>query len=120
MAEPRDYRFKTFAGPSTGREKGERRTVSAKLDLANAYHALFEGKASDQQREMVLVDLADFSGFYKVTPGGVSHDERAFNEGQRAVYGRIISHLRMTPDERAALETAARHEAFVSQTEGEF
>ena len=36
MAEPRGYKFKTFAGPSTGRENGERRTVSAKLDLANA------------------------------------------------------------------------------------
>jgi hypothetical protein len=116
----RNYTFRTFTGPSANKEVGKRRSVEAKLDLANAYHALFEGRASDAQREMVLVDLSDFSNFYKVLPAGASHDERAFHEGQRSVFGRIMSHLRMTPDERAALERAARHEAFVNQTEGEF
>ena len=106
---------------STGRDKGQRRTASAKLDLANAYVNVFRtGTGTGDERDVVLADLAEFCGFYRVTPGGVSHDERAFNEGLRAAYGRIMSHLRMTPDEREALETATRHEMFVTMAEGEY
>lgn len=105
---------------SSGKDVGERRTPSAKLDLANAYVQVFAlGSATQDQRDVVLTDLADFAGYYKVQGPGIDHDTRAFNEGMRAVFGRIMSHLRMTPDERAALERAARHEAFVNQTEGE-
>ena len=105
---------------SSGRGKGERRTPTAKLDLANAYVRVFTtNSASKDDRDVVLTDLADFCGYYKVQGPGADPDTRAFNEGMRAAFGRIMSHLRMTPDERNALEQASRHEAFVSQVEGE-
>ena len=112
--------IRRIASVSTGRDKGERRVASAKLDLANAYVRVFrDGSASQNDRDMVLTDLADFCGFYKVQGPGATPDQRAFNEGMRAAFGRVMSHLRMTPDEREALEQASRHEAFVNQVEGE-
>ncbi len=105
---------------ANNRAKGDRRGSAAKLDLSDAMHAVFRGKPSESQRDMVLVDLADFSGFYQVLGPGVSPDERAFREGARSVFGRILSHLNMTPDEREALEQATRHETLTTQFEGEY
>lgn len=110
-----------FFGPAGNAPKGKRRTSSMKLNLSNAYRALFfTHRATDQQREMVLVHLAEISGFYTVRPPGLSADERAYYEGARSVFGMIVANTSMTPDERVALEQASRHESFVSQTEGEF
>jgi hypothetical protein len=109
-----------FFGPSGNKPKGARRTSEAKLHLSNAYRAIFfTNNATDQQREMVLVHLAEISGFYTVKPPGLSADERAYHEGARSVFGMIVSNTSMTPDERVSLEQASRHEAFVSQVEGE-
>lgn len=61
---------------------------------------------------MVLIDLADYTGFYRVTPPeGGDRDVVVFNEGMRTVYGRIFQFLRMSNDEIVALETAARETA---------
>ncbi len=110
---------RSFASAATGKPKGKRRTPEVKLEVANAYHAVFVGGSSPQQRDIVMVDLAAFSGFYGVTPAGVDPDTRSFNEGQRAVFGRIVSMLRMPPAERDAFETVVRHESLVNQFEGE-
>jgi len=109
----------TYAGPSGHKAKGSRRGAATKLDLTNAYQAVFFGRPSDQQRDSVLVHLAETSGFYKVQPPGLSADERAYREGARSVFGIIAANTSMTPLEREALEIAARHESFVSQAEGE-
>ena len=110
---------RSFASASAGKEKGKRRSPEVKLDVANAYHAVFSGGSDAQQRDIVMVDLAAFSGFYGITPAGVDPDTRAFNEGQRAVFGRIVSMLRMPPTERDAFEAVVRHESLVNQFEGE-
>jgi hypothetical protein len=110
----------TIRSISAIHNKGERRKAKAKLDLLGAYQRVFiSGQSSAVDREVVLTDLADFCGFYRVTGAGVTHDVRAFNEGMRSAFGRIVSHVRMTADERAAYETAARQEALVNQYEGE-
>ncbi len=108
----------SYRGPSGNKPKGERRGAAQKLDLANAYRDLFFGKPTSEQQEMVLVHLAEMSGFYSVQPPGLTADERAYHEGARSVFGVIVANTSLTPDERHALEEATRHESFVSQAEG--
>ncbi len=108
-----------LTGPSNRKGFGERRTGPAKIELADAYRALFRGRASDAQRDMVFVDLASFSNFYGVAPPNLTADERAYREGARSVFGRIVAHVHMTDLEREALQKATRFEAMVDQLEGE-
>ncbi len=100
--------------------KGERRTLDVHQELGQAYRAVFtEQTATEQQKDMVLVDLAEFSGFYSITPGGSDPDTRAFNEGQRAVFGRVLRFLNMTAEERSFLEEETRHQTLISVAEGD-
>jgi hypothetical protein len=101
-------------------EEGSRRSPEAKLRLAQAYTAVFRGNPTRQDQDIVITDLADHCGFYRVLPQGASPDERSYREGQRSAYGRIVSHLSMTWDEIRAFERAARKEAFVNQVEGDY
>lgn len=86
--------------------------AGAALRLATAYHAVFYGKASDDDQNLVLLDLADFSGFYRVNPPGV---ELSYYEGMRAVYGRVFRFLRMSDGERVSLENAARETSLLRE-----
>lgn len=95
--------------------RGNRRGHRAAHRLVQAYREVF-GK-SREDVEIVLADLAAFSGFYRVTPPEAG--DLAYNEGKRAVYARIFSLLRMTDEEIRGLEEAARHEAVVSAEEGD-
>jgi hypothetical protein len=76
--------------------------------LRQAYYAVFIGKPTDDDQNIVLLDLADVSGFYKVSSADMPHEYQA---GMRAVYGRIFSYLRMSPDEIRSLEQAAHETA---------
>jgi len=74
-----------------------------------------------EDQELVLVDLAHFSGFYRVTPPeSGDRDHIVFNEGMRTLYGRIFQYLRMSNDEIRSLETAARQTAAHSGLAPEF
>lgn len=119
MTKSRGVQQRNFASASAGKPVGKRRTPAVKMDVANAYHATFTGNADANQADIVLVDLAAFSGFFGVTPAGVDPDTRAFNDGQRAVFGRIMSMLRMPARERDAFMTVVRDESFVNMFEGE-
>lgn len=85
--------------------------AEAEVRLALAYQRTFMGSPTNEDQELVLVDLADFSGFYRVTPLDGGRDQIVFNEGLRALYGRIFRYLRMSDQERQALEAAARETA---------
>ena len=86
--------------------------LDAQVNLARSYQRVFLGSATSDDQAAVLVDLADYTGFYRVTaPDSGGRDALVFNEGMRAAYGRIFSFLRMPPDEIAQLETAARDTA---------
>src|SRR5262245_26409068 len=89
--------------------------AEAELRLAAAYQRTFMGSPTNEDQELVLVDLADFSGFYRVTAPQSGSDQVFFNEGLRALYGRIFRYLRMSDAERQALETAARETAAARQ-----
>jgi len=100
-------------------KKGFRRTVTVRLQLGRAYRMLFHAAADKNQADTVLLDLLNFSGYYKVAPAGSDAIELARREGRREVAGRILQNLRMTDIEIDALERAARQEALVDQGEGE-
>lgn len=98
---------------------GRRRRVQARLFLARSYRRLFSGRGSRSDAETVLADLANHSGFYRVTEPGGAEGALDFAEGKRAVYGRVFRFLRMSAEEAAALEEAARAEALSDTREGE-
>jgi len=110
----------SIVGPSQGREAGERRRPSGKLSLADAYRNVFLGNPTDAERDAVFVHLANASGYYRVSPPGLTADERAYNEGKRSMFGEIVAKIYLTDDERSALERATRHEALTDQAEGEY
>lgn len=94
---------------------GRSRGTEAYAHLAGCYQrVLMPGStATNEDKQIVLADLANKSGFYRVSGPGFSAEDRAFADGMRATYGAIHAFLRMTDDERRSLEEAARHEAQV-------
>jgi len=81
----------------------------AETRIALAYQRVFTGTPDGEDQGIVLVDLANFTGFYRVTPPEAGkRDAIVFNEGMRAAYGRIFQYLRMSDVEIQALEMAAR------------
>lgn len=80
----------------------------ASLALVEAYKAVF---TRSQHGEMVLADLATYSGFYAV--GEYPDPDRLmYQEGMRAVYARIHQHLSLPSERRKELEEAVRREGW--------
>lgn len=67
--------------------------------------------ATDEDKQIVLADLANASGFFRVSGPGFSGEDRAFSDGMRAVYGHAHKFLTMTEAELRDLQEAARAEA---------
>lgn len=97
---------------------GRKRSATAVASLAGSYTSLFTGHGSKEDAEIVLADLANYCGFYRVNGPGLSAEDRAFADGQRSAYGRVYRFLRMLDDERRQLEEAARAEALADSQEG--
>lgn len=87
----------------------------AKAQLARAYKAVFSGRASQEQAEVVLSDLANVTGFYRCHPAGTSAEVLQYSEGMRFVFGHIHSFVNLSPEDLNALEQAARREAVVDE-----
>ncbi len=87
--------------------------------LTRAYRNLFDGRATKQEAQMVLADLANHSGFYQVLPPGAGVSELAEANGKRATFGRLFRFLRLSEEEVRGLEEAARQEALADAMEGE-
>lgn len=86
--------------------------LAAEARIALAYQRVFTGSPSAEDQGIVLVDFANFTGFYRVTPPeGGDRDTIVFNEGMRTAYGRIFQYLRMSEAEVLSLEIAARQTA---------
>jgi hypothetical protein len=86
--------------------------LEAEARIALAYQRVFTGAPSADDQGIVLVDFANFTGFYRVTPPeGGDRDTIVFNEGMRTAYGRIFQYLRMSDVEILSLEVAARQTA---------
>jgi hypothetical protein len=94
------------------------RGSKAQLRLTQAYLDVFTRE--DESTEMVLADLANFCGFYKVPPIGAPPETLLVDQGLRAAFGRLLSFLSLPEARLKALEEAARQEAMADDEEGTF
>lgn len=78
------------------------------LKLANAYRDVFK---RGEQPEMILADLAQFTGFYAVAEPNTSNEALQYNAGQRAAFARILHFLTLSDTDMQGLEQAARAES---------
>lgn len=81
--------------------------------MREAYEAVFRtGRPSVHQRVMVLADLANKSGFYRVSRKTGDGNNIAYasgvEDGKREVFGHIYNFLRLSMQEKADLESGAR------------
>lgn len=85
---------------------------TANLRLSQAYQAVFRGKPTEADQQLVLVDMLAKSGFQTVTPSNATDAELRQQEGKRQLYAEtVFSHLSLAPWDIQALENAARFEA---------
>ncbi|WP_289036000.1 hypothetical protein [uncultured Roseibium sp.] len=75
-------------------------------ELERAYRSVF----LCPDGEIVLADLAADCGMYLSPPQGATAAQRDFMDGRKALFARILSCLRISPEEHAALQEAARLE----------
>jgi hypothetical protein len=89
--------------------------------LVGAYRRVLVsgGTSTDEDKQIVLADLANASGFYRVSGPGLTAEDRAFADGMRSVYARVHVFLRMTDQEIRNLEEAARQEAIIDSEPGD-
>lgn len=92
------------------------RGAKAQDRLAKAYREVFQ--RDSEAVEIVLADMANFMGFYKVPPIGAPPETLLVDQGLRAAFGRLFSFLSLSEDRLAALEEAARREAMADDEEG--
>lgn len=93
-------------------------TAARTQEVASAYERLFTGHGGQKEAQIVLADLANWTGFYRVNGPEMGADERAWSDGARSAYARIFRFLRLGDDERRQLEEAARAEAIADSQEG--
>ncbi|AMN52538.1 hypothetical protein ACP90_08975 [Labrenzia sp. CP4] len=60
--------------------------------------------------EIVLADLAAECGIYQAPPVNLEPRAGGYLDGRKALYARILSMIRIPPEEHAALQEAARLE----------
>jgi hypothetical protein len=92
-----------------------RNSSRSEYRLFAAYNRFRKGEASGEDAELIIADLASFTGFYRVHP---PDDALAFQEGKRAAFGRLFYFLNLTEAEARLLAEAARAETLADQTEG--
>lgn len=103
--------------PLSRLNRGRARGDEARLRLSLAYHNVFNPQNADVQ--IILADMADYTGFYRVNGPGIPPDDRAFSDGMRAAFGRLFRFLNLTDEEKTALVEAARVETLASANEGQ-
>ncbi len=98
--------------PVVVRDRAEwRATAQATQRLVRAYRATFGGIGTREDSELVISDLAEFTGYYQVTDSMMPDNQVRYAEGRRSVMGHVLNNLRLTEGELVALEESAREEA---------
>lgn len=85
---------------------GARRTARAQAYLQDAYEATFAGRASPEQAEAVLVDLAKVARYYDTAPLDATEGELRDMNGSRRVFHRILLFTKLPPEARDDLAQA--------------
>lgn len=108
-----------FDGWKTTRDifnEGMRRGSAFDLDQATAYAEVFDRTRPGV--DTVLADLAEFTGYFFVSPRGSSVDDINRMEGMREVFARILNLIALPVSQLEALRLAAIEEQRVSNEEG--
>lgn len=97
---------------------GSRRGLNATLKLTEAYNQVFSKPGVREDVDLVLADLAEYSGYFATMP--IDAPDRALQrmEGRREVFARILSLFGVTGEEREELRRAALREMTASIDEG--
>lgn len=96
----------------------QRRGRVAEKRLCDAYRNVFSG----EDGEIVLVDLANYCEWAVTVQMEVGIDKSQVlvdMNARRAVYGRLLHFLKLTPDQLRDLETAAILEQVTDRNEGQ-
>ena len=95
------------------------RGPKAQLGLREAYMAMFEmGNATQEQRDIVMVDLAKASGYYNTTSPDVSDGALRYAEGQRSIFARILQFMNPPISELTAMRKAVQEETLADHETG--
>lgn len=91
--------------------------ISAESDqrLAAAYAATFSANATQEDRDICLVDLATATRFYESMAPDAAPDALRHVDGRRAVFRRLIGFI-ADPRILGELQVAALREAIVTET----
>jgi len=87
-------------------KRAARRRQDRAATIERAYRSVFlcpEG-------ELVLADLAAECGIYQASPVALAPRESGYMDGRKALFARILAMIRISPEEHAALQEAARLE----------
>lgn len=87
-----------------------RRIVRRRDKRADAIERAYRSVFLCVEGETVLADLAAECGIYQAAPVELSPRESGYLDGRKALFGRILSMIRISPEEHAALQEAARLE----------
>jgi len=80
----------------------EQATQKARHDrLALAYRRVFDVSGEDAQ--LVIADLAEITGYFRVNGPGLTSEERAYSDGQRSAFVRIFFMSSMADEKRVTL-----------------
>jgi hypothetical protein len=104
-----------FVWPSFGNffKRGKRRGYEAQVLEVRTYKNVFNGS---QEGRMVLADIANKSGFYRVTLAKDATDREIWQaEGKRLLFGEIKALLDLSDSDLKMLEYAARREAAIDE-----
>lgn len=95
------------------------RSATGQQRIREAYVAVFEGRGSREDADIVYVDLAKHSGYLNTTPPELPAMELKYAEGQRSVFGRIIGFINPAPAGIRALVQAVQEEQLHDRDYGE-
>ena len=87
-----------------------RRVAARRQDRVAAIERAYRSVFLCADGELVLADLAAECGMYQASPADLSARGSGYLDGRKALYARILAMIRISPEEHAALQEAARLE----------
>lgn len=87
-----------------------RRIAPRRADRAVTIERAYRSVFLCAEGELVLADLAAECGIYQAPPAELGTRASGYLDGRKALFARILSMVRISPEEHAALQEAARLE----------
>jgi len=98
-----------------GRSPADMQPLVAEAKIVSAYHAFAEGRAGKQDADLILQDLAMYSGYFHVTPQSTPEGELKYAEGARSVFARVMYMLNLPVEQIYALQQVLNADAGLYQ-----